>query len=40
MAKPGNLTVKPLAGKLTYDTEIFGKMVKFLCKEKFFLIQV
>ena len=30
MAKPGNLTVKPLAGKLTYDTEIFGKMVKSL----------
>ena len=30
MAKPGSLIVKPMAGKLLYDTEIFGKMVKSL----------
>ena len=30
MAKPGNLTVKPIAGKLLYDTEIFGKMDPFI----------
>ena len=31
MAKPGSLIVKPMAGKLLYDTELFGKMVKSLC---------
>ena len=31
MAKPGSLIVKPMAGKLLYDAELFGKMVKSLC---------
>ena len=33
MAKPGSLIVKPMAGKLMYDTEIYGKIENKILNE-------